>query len=266
MLVLSCQIVSAQPLEFFDGGNADGYDRFDAAGGVAWPFIHNAEGATNVTTNSAWLNGFLCSTGDAPTTVYVYWGDNDGATNQGDWDSQIDFGARAIGGLTTNITDLAPNTWYYYRFYATNEDAGVWASPSETFMTYGPPTVDNGIGACPVGQKSAALNCRLINCVSASIYIYWGTDPNNWSHTNSLGEFSEGGFSVSVTNLTPGTDYYYRCYATNAYGEDWADSATDFTTLEEFLFFIGGDADGYDEFSTNTVTKTGVSGTVFNFR
>ena len=44
---------------------------------VLKPVIQNLP-ATNVTAASAWLNGYLVSTGQASVTVSVYWGATDG--------------------------------------------------------------------------------------------------------------------------------------------------------------------------------------------
>lgn len=42
---------------------------------------------------------------------------------------------------------------------------------------------------------------------------------------------TQGAFAAAIAGLSPGTVYWYRCLATNAYGTAWADSATNFTTL-----------------------------------
>lgn len=267
-------LIAALPYEMasgatniYVGGDGDEYQGLDVTRALAWPAINNAGGATGATTDSAWFNGTLLSTGEAPTTVHVYWGEEDGTNNPDAWDHWTNFNERTKGTLTTNVTGLAESTWHYYRFYATNVDTGVWASPSVSFKTYGGPTVDNLQGAGPVGETTATLNGRLTKGVSAQVTIYCGLATNNWSHTNVVGTVPEGGFSASVSGLTPGTNYFYRCYATNAYGNDWADSATNFMTAEAFLFFVGGDGDEYDGQYTNTLAKTGQPfGTVFIFR
>ena len=47
---------------------------FPAPGGGLVPGVENADfGATNITVTSAVLNGYLVSTGTAPTEVWVYW-------------------------------------------------------------------------------------------------------------------------------------------------------------------------------------------------
>ena len=102
---------------------------------VLTPTVDNAGGATNVTLNSAWLNGTLISTGNAPATVFVYWGTNDGGQTVSSWaNTNLFAGYPVPGPLTTNLTGLSSNTTYFYSFYATNSFGTNWASPSSAFF------------------------------------------------------------------------------------------------------------------------------------
>ncbi|MFC1504592.1 DUF2341 domain-containing protein, partial [Spirochaetota bacterium] len=71
------------------------------------------------------------------------------------------------------------------------------------------------------------------------MYIYYGTndgDTNkaNWSNVINMGLTGLGAFSTNVTNISPGTEYYYRCYASNAiFTTNWASVSTNFTTSNE---------------------------------
>lgn len=90
----------------FRGGNGDGYDEMWQGATVTFPQINNAGGATNIMDISASLNGTLICTGGAPTTVYVYWGNEDGTNIAGSWAYSTNFGVQAEGAaLTTNVTD-----------------------------------------------------------------------------------------------------------------------------------------------------------------
>ena len=97
------------------------------------------------------------------------------------------------------------------------------------------PRVDNAAGASGVSDSSATLNGNLTHGDSASVTIYCGTEDGatngaRWEMTNSLGLRAEGPFSALVTGLQANRTYYYRCYAENAGGADWADATTNFTT------------------------------------
>jgi len=101
-----------------------------------------------------------------------------------------------------------------------------------------PPTITNGVGATNITTTTARLNGNLTdnggeNC---TVHIYWGdndgiTNSSNWDTDENLGTQGNGTFYKDVTNLTLNTTYYYRCYANNSAGSDWADSTANFTTL-----------------------------------
>jgi hypothetical protein len=97
------------------------------------PVINNNGGVTNVTMNSAWVNGYLAVTGGAPTIVSVYWGETDGGTNKLAWGKVTDFGISSIGPLSTNVTELSAASTYYYRYYASNSYGECWAPYSTVF-------------------------------------------------------------------------------------------------------------------------------------
>jgi len=67
------------------------------------------------------------------------------------------------------------------------------------------------------------------------VTVYWGpTDGGDnstaWSHEVNMGTQSWGLFQTTLTDLSPGQVYYYRCFASNSNGNDWAYSSTNFTT------------------------------------
>jgi hypothetical protein len=67
------------------------------------------------------------------------------------------------------------------------------------------------------------------------VHIYWGdndggTTPANWDHDENLGTKPIGTFYQDISSLNATTTYYYRCYAINSQGSDWADATEQFTT------------------------------------
>jgi hypothetical protein len=88
------------------------------------------EGPTEVTAFTALLNGRLLSTGAAPASVWVYLGDEDGGTDKSGWDRCLLAGENVPMDtrLAVRATGLAPETTYYYRYYAANAvGAESWA-------------------------------------------------------------------------------------------------------------------------------------------
>ena len=68
----------------------------------------------------------------------VYFGKQDGGTVRGAWEGtqvigvNTNFNPRTFTALLTN---LIPNTNYFFRFYATNSSGEVWAPASAQFST-----------------------------------------------------------------------------------------------------------------------------------
>ncbi len=231
--------------QVYTGGSYDGYD--NGLPGVlrfGYPQVVS-DAATNVTDQSAWLNGTLLSTGSAETVVWVYWGAANCGTNKTAWAHEESFGVCGEGqALTTNVTGLTPNSTYYYSFYASNAVGEYWSASMVEIPSS--PVLDAGLCATPVSRTGARLNGALTNGTSADIKIYFGQNTNNWASTNSLGTRVEGAFYVNVSGLTAGSVYYYRCYGTNTYGECWADTIAFTTQVDCAGVFLGGSYDGYD--------------------
>jgi len=209
------------------------------------PRIYNAD-ATDVLPLSARLNGALTRTGTTATAVWVYWGTNDGQDVKGDWATNETFGVCSddvppARVYSTNLTGLADDTTYYYRYYATNEYGESWGDPSVAFPTLPTtPLIDNADGATDITLHSATLNGTLTHAGSAParVWVFWGTNDaeeakGSWDHSRDLGVSSgpvPQDYSTNVASLAFDTPYYYRYYATNDYGDSWAAPTKSFTT------------------------------------
>ncbi|MGI9244112.1 MAG: hypothetical protein ACR2RV_25165, partial [Verrucomicrobiales bacterium] len=79
--------------------------------------------------------------------------------------------------------------------------------------------IDNGDGADP-----------------ATIQFYWGlsdggVDAGAWSNVAPAGtRTSPGSVSANLAGLAPNTSYFYRAFASNSAGDDWATGSESFTT------------------------------------
>jgi hypothetical protein len=215
---------------------------------------------TSVLDVSAILNGqWLGATG----TVYgidAFWGESDGGTNAGAWAHSASLGTFTndiTPAFSHSINGLTPGTAYRYAFRATNRTDTLWTLPGGTFVTASAPVVDNSTGATAASETSATLSGLLSAGVEANVWICWGAadggvaDTGNWANVVSAGSATEGNaFSNLVTGLSSNTTYFYRCYAENAYGSDWSDTAAAFSGTP-----VGGDCFG------GTVTNLTISGT-----
>jgi hypothetical protein len=190
--------------------------------------------ASNVTANSARLNGQVTSTGGENPTVKIYWGNNDGGT--GTWDNVEDLGTKGTGTFYKNVTTLTAGTTYYFRCYAENTAGGTWASSSKSFTTLASiqkPAVTTK-AATSVTAVSARLNGEVTSTggENPTVKIYWGDNDGGtgtWDNVEDLGTKGTGTFYKDVTGLTAGTTYYFRCYAENSAGGTWASASQSFT-------------------------------------
>ncbi len=117
---------------------------------AAEPTVDNADGATDVLSISAVLNGTLTATGGEPTQVSVYWGEADGGTTFAGWGRTNDLGTNSVGPQSLAVSDLWPDRVYYYRFYATNPDGQAWANSTTNFQTAA------SVGPTPIDLASCA--------------------------------------------------------------------------------------------------------------
>ncbi|NCC51685.1 MAG: DUF2341 domain-containing protein [Spartobacteria bacterium] len=234
-----------------------------------WPRIQNNT-AVDIEVDGASLVATLTSTGYSATAVHAYWGTADQATNAGLWDGYTNLGLHAEGAVITNrLTGLATNQLYYFRFYATNAHGATWGAPSRSFRTGGGPQVNNGDGASDVGMHSARLNGALVSGSDAVITIYWGTNDGvevkgDWPACMPLGPQSPGAFSVAVGGLSTGQVYYYRCCASNDFGEGWADASVVFTARTTTIVTHDTEQPARYERLEMTIANTNVYGNPFD--
>lgn len=191
------------------------------------PGVSNVGTATNVTATSAWLVGELIATGTAATAVMVYWGPSDGGASPTAWANTNTWAApQAPGTLATNVTGLASNITYYFRFAATNDAGAVWAPATTNFIT-GAVWIDTLTDASEIGptpgtftvhRASAATNEPLMvkysvggtaasnvdyAALTGTVTIPAGTDAVPLVVSPCLDHFLEGAETVTVT-VTPG--------------------------------------------------------------
>lgn len=90
--------------------------------------------------------------------------------------------------------------------------------------------------AIAVTRTNAVISCGVSNtAASAVLWLYWGTNSGGtnataWSNTNALGASSSSNRTVTLSNLTAATTYYWAGYATNGATSAWS-SVTNFATL-----------------------------------
>jgi hypothetical protein len=99
----------------------------------------------------------------------------------------------------------------------------------------GSPTVTN-TAATNITSSGARLGGTVTDpgTSTPTVTVYYGDNDGGsslvgWDSTNSAGA-QTGAFTVDVSSLTGSTQYYFRCYAQNAAGSNWASPSLTFTT------------------------------------
>ena len=171
------------------------------------------DGGRNVTTR-----GICWSTNQNPTT-------NNNSTNNG----------TGTGTFTSSLSNLNPNTTYYVRAYATNNEGTAYGN-QQTFTTDSnnnsiPTVTTNSI--TNITETSASSGGNVTNDGGNNVTargICWSTSQNptinNNITTNGTGT---GNFTSTLSNLNSSITYYVRAYATNSVGTAYGNQKT-FTT------------------------------------
>ena len=223
-----------------DGGSQTVRVRVEVAGSASLPQV-SLIGVDGVTDVSASFSGLLVSIGTSRVTKHGFcWSETQKPTlSQG---RSCDLGSMTEAqDFSYNVTDLAPNTTYYVRAYATNAEGTVYSSREERFTTrptVGRPQVETGAVSQTTSLSAVVAGNILAIGHEDGIIQHghvWSTDNKQPTTANAKTELGRttrtGSFSSTLTALKPGTVYYVRAYATNAYGTNYGETER-FTTAE----------------------------------
>ncbi|MEM7392120.1 MAG: LamG-like jellyroll fold domain-containing protein, partial [Verrucomicrobiota bacterium] len=147
------------------------------------------------------------------------------------------------------LAGLQPSEQVFFSWRASNCASVVWSETPRSFLTLGPPEVENGNGAS-VGIGEASLEAELVRGQPADVLFYWGTsdggtNPAGWGNVVVLAGQNHGTHILSVSNLLFGQTYYYRTFATNALGVDWATNTVAFATINPLIHALKINLCGY---------------------
>ncbi len=194
----------------------------------------NTDAATNITSNSATLNGDVNSNGSVASMWFEY-----GPTQNLGYTS----GFQQINGfmnVNTFISNLTPNAVYYYRAVAQNSFGTNYGSIL-TFTTGSGAVISAGgqapmvttLPASIVYQNSTVLNGAVItNNLFTNAWFEWGATPS-FGFETTVQPAGHDSLSVplsfALSGLNSNTTYYFRAVAQNAAGTSYGSMLT-FTT------------------------------------
>ena len=187
---------------------------------------------TNITTTSAMGNGNV--TNDGGGTVIergLCWSTHHEPTINGTHNAA----GEGAGEFTVSMTDLAVNSTYYVRAYATNGVGTAYGDEVEfTTLSISIPGVTTA-SVTNIGQTTATGGGNVISDGGATVTecgICWSTEHGpTISNSHAIGIMLSGisNFVVSMTNLTANTTYYVKAYAINSQGTAYGEEVS-FTT------------------------------------
>ena len=198
---------------------------------------------SNITANSAQCGGNISDNGGFSVTARgICWN----TTGNPDLNGDHTTNGNGNGTFTANMTNLTPGTTYHVRAYATNSTGTVYGEDRTFTTTDGMPQVTTST-VTNITATSAVCGGNVTSDGGVAVTargICWNTvgnpDLNSDHTTNGNGN---GTFTANMTNLTPGTTYHVRAYATNSTGTVYGEDRT-FTTT-----------DGMPQVTTGTVSN-----------
>jgi RHS repeat-associated protein len=196
---------------------------------------------TDVTSTSATFQGCVNPNGSATTYTFNY-GTSSTNLNMAAPAQTLPAGTSCVS-VSASISNLNPETTYYYRIAAQNNVGAQFSTNLISFTTLSDgsaPTVTT-LSATNTTSNSARLQGR-VNPQGRTTYYYfkYGTSSNNYSNqtiTSTLpGDYENHTVYVDVSGLIPNTTYYFRCYAYNDKGDDYGTQKS-FTTNQDNCYF-----------------------------
>jgi uncharacterized protein (TIGR02145 family) len=137
------------------------------------------------------------------------------------------------GSFTSNIADLTPGTSYFVRAYATNS-AGTAYGNEVSFTTNIQLPAITTTAISDVTQTTAISGGNITSDGGGNITargVIWSTleNPTIALTTKTSDGTGTGSFTSNIADLTPGTSYFVRAYATNSAGTAYGNEVN-FTT------------------------------------
>ena len=189
------------------------------------PILATTE-ASNITESNALSGGNITFNGGSTIIACgVCWSKTPNPTIELSTKTSESFGTNTFTSL---ISNLSVNTTYFLRAYATTI-AGTGYGNQITFNTLSIPTLNTEI-VNNITTTNSISGGNITNDGGAAVIargVCWSTDrnPTNTLSTKTNDGTGKGRFTSLITDLSLGTTYYVRAYATNsigtAYGEEF---------------------------------------------
>ena len=208
------------------------------------------EAASNITSTTAQLNGFLTNDAEYPVLERGFlFADNEPLVGA------VEYPVRSGSEIFHyTISNLQIATRYYYQAYAQTA-MGITYGDVLHFDTYAELPEVQTLDVTAITRTAATCGGTVTSTGGedeTSRGICWSTAPNpTISDSHTADGTGAGNFTSRITGLSANTTYYVRAYATNSAGTAYGEQRT-FTTLSAFFCGIDVMTD-YDGNVYNTV-------------
>lgn len=186
---------------------------------------------TNILTTSAYVSGEVLDLGEGVSQHGHCWSSSPNASIS---NSKTELGIPpGVGGFTSELLGLQPGTTYFVKAYGSKAGETVYGSEINfTTASADLPELSTS-EASGIAKTTAVSGGNITNQGGTPVTargVCWSTatDPTIGGDKTSNGS-GTGSFVSNITNLSSGTLYYVRAYATNAGGTAYGNELT-FTT------------------------------------
>ncbi|MFI5174742.1 MAG: pre-peptidase C-terminal domain-containing protein, partial [Terriglobia bacterium] len=182
--------------------------------------------ASNITSNSATLNGIVNPNGVSTNFTYYYIGED--GQGVGLWSIPLGSGTSDIS-LSFNITGLLPYMTYHFMYSASAGGLVIHGGDMifTTLPGFSRPLAQTG-SPTSVTSSSATLTGAVHSTgLDTTVYFRWGTttEYGNVTSTQSIGSgINYVQVSSDIQGLLPDTPYYYQVVASNSLGTTFTEA------------------------------------------
>jgi len=206
------------------------YGNLDSLFTAVKPMVTTAS-PVSMSNTTAVVGGVVTSDGNDPVTERGVCRSEFPNPTTGD---SYDTSGSGLGTYVITLKDLMGSTKYYVRAYATNS-VGTTYGNLDSLKTSSPLLgVVTTTDIINIGGTTAMGKGKVINNGGALVEergLCWNTTGNATVDGNHVScGLGTGGFSGTLSGLTPNTTYYFRAYVINSVGVSYGDDMT-FTTF-----------------------------------